>query len=121
MVGPTRPLRPTTAATRHATIKARTSTSYHLVTMTGIFTWRYRSVSAMQTPKIARLTAAAPTNDHDTERSRSATANQDATAPPTLTTMPLRCASTIKTSENTAVAACAAMLPIALAAINAES
>ena len=75
----------------------------------------------MQTPNSARLAAATVTKVHDTERSRNATTNQTATAPSTLTTMPLRCASTIKTSENTAVAACAAMLPIALAEMNAES
>ena len=68
----------------------------------------------------ARLAATTVTNVHDTERSRNATINQAATAPVTLTTMPLRCASTIKTSENTAVAAWAAMLPIALAEMNAE-
>src|SRR4051812_26402825 len=121
MVGPTWPLSPTTAATRHATRKARTGMSYHLRTIAGIRTWRYRSVSAMQMPNSARLAAATVRKVQDTERSRNATMNQAATAPVTLTTMRLRCASTIKTSENTAVAACAAMLPIALAEMNAES
>ena len=32
---------------------------------------------------------------HDTERSMNATTNQTATAPPTLSTMPARCARTI--------------------------
>ena len=76
-------------------MKARTGMSYHLRTIIGICTWRYRLVSAMQMPKIARLAAATVRNVHDTERSRNATMNQTATAPPTLTAMPLRCASTI--------------------------
>src|SRR5689334_2761639 len=67
------------------------------------------------------LVAATPANDQFTERSRKATANQDATAAPTLTATLLRCASTMNTRENTAVAAWDAMLPMALAEMNAES
>ena len=76
-------------------MKARTGMSYHLRTSIGICTWRYRWVSAMEMLKIARLAAATARNVHDTERNRNATMNQTKTAPPTLTAVPLRCASTI--------------------------
>src|SRR5258708_6679343 len=74
----------------------------------------------MQMPKIARLAIATVVKVHGTRRSRNATTNQLSTAQPTLSTMPNRCASTTNTSANTAVAECPAMLPMALAEINAE-